>query len=106
MVFLNGDGIADLDRRGEQVRDDSFLLCFNAHDGDISMRLPNGDYGSEWSVVVDTFTGEVFAESGGGVIVGVVAGDQPAGVRAIPAGEPLNVPARSLIVLQRTGTST
>jgi isoamylase len=105
MVFLNGDGIADLDRRGEQVHDDSFLLCFNAHDGDISMRLPNGDYGSEWAVVVDTYTGEVFAESGGGVIIGVVSGDQPAGVRAIPAGEPLTVPARSLIVLQRTGTS-
>jgi glycogen operon protein len=56
-------------------------------------------------VVVDTYTGEVFAESGGGVIVGVVSGDQPAGVRAIPAGEPLTVPARSLIVLQRTGTT-
>ncbi|HEX6358928.1 glycogen debranching protein GlgX [Actinophytocola sp.] len=105
MVFLNGDGIADLDRRGEHVRDDSFMMCFNAHDGDISMRLPNGDYGTEWSVVLDTETGEVFSDSGGGVIVGVVTGDQITAVRTIPAGETLTVPARSLIVLQRTGVA-
>lgn len=101
IVFLNGDGLNDLNRRGERVRDDSFLMCFNAHDGDINMRLPNGSYGNEWSVVLDTSTGEVFAESNSGALVGVVAGDQPAGVRTIPAGEALTVPARSLIVLLR-----
>jgi isoamylase len=105
MVFLNGDGIPDLDRRGEPVRDNSFLLCFNAHDGDINMHLPNGDYGSVWTVVVDTHTGEVFSAAGN-AFVGVVAGDQSGGVRAVTAGEPLTVPARSLIVLQRTETST
>ncbi len=106
MVFLNGDGISDLSRRGEPVHDDSFLLCFNAHDGDIAMRLPNGNYGSEWTVVVDTYTGEVFAESGTGNLMGVVTGDQPGTVRMIPAGEPLTIPARSLTVLQRTREDT
>ena len=104
MVFLNGEGISELNRRGERVRDDSFLLCFNAHDGDISMRVPNGNYGSEWTVVLDTYTGEVYAESGTGALVGVVSADPPSGPRALPAGETLTVPARSLIVLQRTGT--
>ena len=34
------------------------------------MRLPNGSYGSEWAVVLDTYTGEVLGESGSGVMVG------------------------------------
>jgi isoamylase len=107
MVFLNGDGIADLNRRGEPVRDESFLLCFNAHDGDITMRLPNGNYGSEWAVVLDTATGEVFAESGSsGALVGMVSADQASSLRVIPAGETLTVPTRSLIALQRTRTDT
>jgi isoamylase len=106
MVFLNGDGIPDLDRRGERVTDDSFILCFNAHDDDIDMTIPNGTYGGEWTVVLDTFTGEVFAESGSGVVLGVVAGDQVTGARTLAAGQVLTVPSRSLIVLQRTEISS
>ncbi len=30
MIYLNGDGIPDRDQLGERVRDDSFLLLFNA----------------------------------------------------------------------------
>jgi isoamylase len=103
MVFLNGDAIGDLDRRGERVRDDSFLLCFNAHDDEIDMTAPVAGYGSEWTVVVDTATGEVYSESGGGVVVGVVAGDSPTRPRSVGAGGPLHVGPRSLLVLQRTG---
>jgi glycogen operon protein len=106
MVFLNGDGIPDLDRRGERVTDDSFILCFNAHDDDIDMTIPDGTYGGEWTVVLDTFTGEVFAESGGGIVLGVVAGDQVTSARTLAAGEVLAVPSRSLIVLQRTEHSS
>ncbi|HEX2132020.1 MAG TPA: glycogen debranching protein GlgX [Actinophytocola sp.] len=106
MVFLNGDGIPDLDRRGERVTDDSFLLCFNAHDDDIDMTLPDPDYGAEWTVVVDTATGEVFADSGGGVVVGVVAGDTPSSARTSKASTQVTVAARSLLVLQRTASST
>jgi glycogen operon protein len=103
VVFLNGDGIGDLDRRGERVRDDSFLLCFNAHDDDIDMTMPDQSYGAEWTVVVDTASGEVFAESGGGVVVGVVSGEHPTEVRPVAAGAAVTVAARSLVVLQRTG---
>jgi glycogen operon protein len=105
MVFLNGDGIPDLDRRGGRVTDDSFLLCFNAHDQDIDMTIPDGSYGTEWAVVLDTQTGEVLGESGGGVVVGVVAGDKLTGVRTMTGGDVLSVPARALIVMQRTETS-
>ncbi|MGB3440170.1 MAG: glycogen debranching protein GlgX [Actinophytocola sp.] len=95
MVFLNGHGIPDLDRRGERVTDDSFLMCFNAHDDEIEMTLPNGNYGTRWSVVLDTFTGEVLEPNGGG----------PSDGRELAAGTVLPVPARSLIVLQRTGAN-
>jgi isoamylase len=105
MVFLNGDGIPDLDRRGERVTDDSFLLCFNAHDDDIDMTIPSADYGTEWTVVVDTATGEVFAESGGGVVLGVVSGDNPTNARTVASGATIPVVARSLVVLQRTGAT-
>ncbi|MPZ79844.1 MAG: glycogen debranching protein GlgX [Actinophytocola sp.] len=103
VVFLNGDAIGDLDRRGERVRDDSFLLCFNAHDDDIEMTVPDGSYGAEWTVIVDTASGEVFAESGGGVVVGVVAGGNPTAARTVHAGSTTTVASRSLLVLQRTG---
>ena len=39
-VFLNGNGITEVDSRGEPVTDDSFLLCLNAHYEDIEVTLP------------------------------------------------------------------
>ena len=88
-VFLNGDAIRDLDPRGEHVTDDSFLLCFNAHDGDIGVRLPGADYGAEWAVVIDTTTGDVHTR----------LPDTP---RTVEADGTVAVTARSLLVLQRT----
>ena len=43
-AFLNGDAIDAPDARGERVVDDSFLLCFNAHDQDVEFVTPHGDY--------------------------------------------------------------
>ena len=37
-VFLNGEAIPAPNARGERVVDDSFLLCFNAHDEDRRLR--------------------------------------------------------------------
>ncbi|MBC6445728.1 glycogen debranching protein GlgX [Actinokineospora xionganensis] len=102
MVFLNGDAIGDLDRRGARVHDDSFLLCFNAHDDDIEMIVPDASYGAQWSVVLDTASGEVFSVSGEGIVLGVVAGDRPTTARTFAAGEGINTQARSLLVLRRT----
>ena len=39
-VYLNGKGIPDRDLRGQRVVDDSFLLCFSAHDEPIEFHLP------------------------------------------------------------------
>jgi isoamylase len=55
-VFLNGQGLADRDTRGERVTDDSFLLCFNAHDGQIDFTMPSSEYAGKWEVVLDTAT--------------------------------------------------
>ncbi|PWW64752.1 glycogen debranching protein GlgX [Actinokineospora spheciospongiae] len=88
VTFLNGEGIPDLDQRGERVSDDSFLLCFNAHHEDIDVTVPDGDYGAEWEVVLDTATGEVSAPA----------------PRVITKDTKLSLTSRSLIVLRRTGT--
>ncbi|MGQ0840246.1 glycogen debranching protein GlgX, partial [Actinokineospora sp.] len=88
VTFLNGEGIPDLDQRGDRVTDDSFLLCFNAHHEDIEVTVPDGDYGAEWTVVLDTATGEV---------------SQAAGA-TYSGKEILALTSRSLIVLRRTGT--
>ncbi len=53
-VYLNGQGIPSLNSRGERVVDDSFVLCFNAHDEPIEFTLPGQEYSPAWKVVVDT----------------------------------------------------
>ncbi|HET9874284.1 MAG TPA: glycogen debranching protein GlgX, partial [Mycobacterium sp.] len=53
-VFLNGEAIPEPDRRGERVVDNSFLLCFNAHDDVVNFVMPPDDYAREWTAVLDT----------------------------------------------------
>ncbi|HTQ81294.1 MAG TPA: glycogen debranching protein GlgX [Thermoanaerobaculia bacterium] len=53
-MFLNGDALASLDRRGERLTDDSFYLLFNAGDEALSFRLPGGVWAGSWSAVFDT----------------------------------------------------
>jgi len=86
VVFLNGNAIADRDKRGERVVDDSFLMAFNAHYEDIEMTVPDEDYGSGWGLVVDSCAGTVDATPLGDVI---------------PAGGTIPLAARSIVVLQR-----
>ncbi|MBB1159268.1 MULTISPECIES: glycogen debranching protein GlgX [Amycolatopsis] len=86
VIFLNGEGIPDLDPRGMPVEDDSFLLAFNAHWEDIAMTLPGNGYGREWTVVVDTETGAVGHSD----------------VEPVEGGGKFTLAARSLVVLQRT----
>jgi isoamylase len=93
-AFLNGDGITEVDTRGERVTDDSFLLCLNAHHEDIEVTLPGPEYGTLWAIVVDTAAGEVITLS---TAPGVVAADPP----TVRGGAVHTVPARSVLVLQR-----
>jgi len=120
MVFLNGQGIPDVDSRGERLVDSSFLLCFNAAPEDVEMVLPGSDYGEKWLVVLDTATGEVLAAAGGlgglgglggpGALAGLGAGpgalvggtDLAEGTRVVEAKATLKVSGRSLVVLQRS----
>ncbi|WP_169165310.1 glycogen debranching protein GlgX [Cellulomonas taurus] len=53
-VFLNGDAIAEPDLRGEDVVDDSFLVLFNGAPESVTFTLPTEDYGTQWTVVLDT----------------------------------------------------
>ena len=53
-VFLNGDELHMQDEHGEDVRDDSFLLLFNAHFEDITFRLPARRFATRWEVELAT----------------------------------------------------
>ncbi|GIU54845.1 hypothetical protein NicSoilC12_05940 [Arthrobacter sp. NicSoilC12] len=48
-VFYNGHGIQEQDSRGRRITDDSFLLGFNAHDGDVDFALPAEEYSRFWT---------------------------------------------------------
>jgi isoamylase len=52
-VFLNGQGIASPDDRGNKVLDDSFLILFNAHHEPLQFTLPPRTWGGGWQVVLD-----------------------------------------------------
>src|SRR5581483_5152029 len=53
-VFLNGEELAAETRHGEPVRDDSFLILFNAHFEDVTFRLPARRFGTHWEVEPST----------------------------------------------------
>ncbi|MBC3988529.1 glycogen debranching protein GlgX [Streptomyces sp. AC563] len=85
MVFLNGNAISEPGPRGERVRDDSFLLLFNAHSAPLTFTVPPR-HGRRWQVVVDTARPD-----------GVPPGAGP----TVAAGDRLTLVDRSLLVLQR-----
>jgi glycogen operon protein len=53
-VFLNGGAITEADRRGQPIRDDSFVLLFNASATEVKFALPPTRYGEVWEKVLDT----------------------------------------------------
>jgi isoamylase len=53
-VFLNGDAITEPGPRGDPVRDESFLLLFNASPEAVTFTLPGSQFGTEWEVLIDT----------------------------------------------------
>jgi isoamylase len=84
-VFLNGEGIREPDARGEEIKDDSFFLIFNAHSEAIELTLPDLGAGERWQVEVDT--------------AAPMLGD--AEVQSTKTGEAFEVDARSVRVLRR-----
>ena len=51
--YLAGAGLAEMGRRGRPVRDDDFLILFNAHHDDIDFTIPTIP-GDAWLALIDT----------------------------------------------------
>ena len=83
-VFLNGEAIPAPNERGERVVDDSFLLCFNAHDRAQDFVTPDSNYASQWSAVLDTAVPTGATE----LVIG--------------AGEKFSMQAHSVLALRKT----
>ena len=83
-LFLNGDAIPNPGPRGEKVSDDSFLLLFNACDGDREFVLPRARMGKQWSLELSTAEPET----------------QP-GSSIYQAHTPVGVSTHSMLVLRR-----
>jgi isoamylase len=83
-IFMDGDAITEPDRRGEPVRDDSFLLLVNASGDDLTFTLPEPHRGM-WTCVLDTTTSFALEDEE----TAEMAADKPL------------VEARSIQVLQR-----
>jgi isoamylase len=86
-VFLNGDALRELDEEGQPVRDDSFLLMFNAHHEPLTFVVPPESYGRSWRVQLNT----------------VDPDDTRSG---IDFGQPLEIAGRAMLVLARTSART
>jgi isoamylase len=81
-VYMNGHGLRSVGPKGEQMIDDDFYVIFNAHHEPMKFKLPSEKYGTEWSKVIDTTTGQV-GENG----------------KVYKAGKLLEVGARSIVLL-------
>ena len=53
-AFLNGNAIAELDRKGARIIDDSFFLMFNSYDQPMEFKLPPKKWARKWTIVLDT----------------------------------------------------
>jgi isoamylase len=80
-VFLNGNGIRQRDRRGQELTDVNFILYFNASEDGVEFTLPGSEYAGNWEVLIDTTT----------------AVPEP---RSVAAASTLTVGGRSVIVLR------
>jgi glycogen operon protein len=85
-MLLNGDRLPEVDSRGEQVADDSFLLLLNAHDEPVEFTVSEAGPAG-WQVELDT-----------GVPEGWPTGSEPA---TVPGGGSRTVGGRCLVVLRR-----
>jgi isoamylase len=60
-MFLNGDEIPTPGPRGEDIRDDTFMLLFNAHSEDREFLLPRRRFGTQWALELSTAEPELEA---------------------------------------------
>jgi glycogen operon protein len=84
MFFLNGQAIPTPDRRGQRIRDDSFLVLINGDGEPAKFTLPSERYGEQWEMVIDTADPRGRAHDD-----------------SLHAGESVDLTARSMQVLRR-----
>jgi glycogen operon protein len=82
MIFLNGRGITEPGPRGEQIVDESFILCVHAGADPLEFAVPDTRWGSAWSVEIDTRSWEL------------------SGDRVVHAGDAIELEGRSLVLLR------
>ena len=88
-VFLPGDAIGEPGPRGEPVKDDSFLLMFNAAEHDVEFTVPAAGDSAHWVQELDTADPAAL----------------PAGaVTTVKPGDALTVASRSMRLLRRVVT--
>jgi glycogen operon protein len=80
-IFLNGGALRERDDEGIPIRDDSFLLLFNAHHEPLPFTMPDEKFGERWKVEIDS------------------AGHHESS--SVPAEAILEVAGRSVVVLSR-----
>ena len=75
-------------RQGQPLRDDSFLVLFNAHNDSLAFTLPGLEWGSSWAEVLNTH----------------IADPESSGQVFMPA-QTLQLPGRSIVLLcsEQTG---
>ena len=83
---LGGKALTELDTEGHRLLDDDLFLLLNGHYEPITFSLPPDAARNAWTVVVDTASGAAHDDGRGQVI---------------SAGDAFELPARSLLLLQR-----
>jgi isoamylase len=87
-VFLNGDAITEPGPRGDTVRDDSFLLLFNANREPVTFTVPGVRFGPGWEILISTAT-----------TVGAAARDA-SGTIPVGPGQSIELAGRSIMVMR------
>jgi glycogen operon protein len=86
-VYLSGAALGETDARGNPVRDDDFVVLFNAHHEPLPFRLPS--YGATgWVAIVDTARDDGLAADG-----------------TFAAADTYPLEGRSLVLLARAGSA-
>ncbi len=91
-VYLNGEELPGRDVHQEQMRDDTFLILFNAFWEELEFAMPPEEWGQGWVTVLDTFLEEPFL---------IDEADQ-----YHAAGTTVVVSGRSVVVLVQRSSST
>ena len=105
-VYMAGTAIERVDKRGKAVKDNNFLILFNAHHEEIPFLLPEFHAGGAWLIVLDTANeahpfeqrhfdaGAQFPLQGRSMVVLIATTPHPALRTHQPAGPATQPPSR------------